>query len=534
MSFMNLLFIRYLQKLIIQAQNDGKNSAANNYKKALNSIKKYPLPLRSGLEAKNLVGVGDLIANKLESLLQSYKNKIPILENSNIEKSNKRNNTRNASEKQKKQKIGENCDNILRERPISLMESDNNKRNNISPIKTPNKKQISDNRKEISKRKIVTPKKKNMQVEKIVNKITTNNYENISNHIKNNNRIKANKNNFNINKFINIQNNNINNNNVSLISPNTSISLLSPELRSSPQIKKRKRVIEEEGQMQSNKTSKINKGKKVASIFTPTKTHMKDKVILIMDIRENTSMKMNNKDVVEKLKSHNVECHLRTLNVGDMMWVVQKENGEEKVLNWVAERKTVCDLSHSIIDKRYKEQKYRIKKCGISNIFYIIEGNVSDWDKKGRGLCSQTLESALLNTSHGTHNYHIHNTRNMEGTISYLSDLTHMISRQYRKSLTDPLIKAVTTFSLENFNTLNDKSKNLNVKDIFGKQLMQLKGISGDKANLICSLYPTPSILHDIYESQESQKDKENLISELKSNGRRMISVSKNLFNFYN
>ena len=77
MSYMNLLFIKFLQQMILQANNEGKNSAANTYRKALNSIKKYPLPLRSGLYAKNLMGIGDTVANKLESVFQKYKQNIP-------------------------------------------------------------------------------------------------------------------------------------------------------------------------------------------------------------------------------------------------------------------------------------------------------------------------------------------------------------------------------------------------------------------------------------------------------------------------
>lgn len=232
--------------------------------------------------------------------------------------------------------------------------------------------------------------------------------------------------------------------------------------------------------------------------------------------------------------SKNINYQVRQLNVGDMMWVVQKENGEEKVLDLVAERKGISDLSQSIIDKRYKEQKFRIKKCGISNIHYLIEGSISSQDRSGHGVSSQAIEGALFSTSHGTHNYYIHNTRNLEDTFNQLVNITHQVARLYRKSLQNPSIKICTNYTLEQFNTLNDKSKNLTVKDVFGKQLMQLKGVSGDKANLICSLYPTPSLLRNAYSAKISLKEKENLVSDLKSKGRRMVSVSKNLFNFYN
>jgi len=47
------------------------------------------------------------------------------------------------------------------------------------------------------------------------------------------------------------------------------------------------------------------------------------------------------------------------------------------VLNCIVERKTISDLSHSITDKRYTDQKYRLKNCGLSRLFYLIEGATS-------------------------------------------------------------------------------------------------------------------------------------------------------------
>ena len=51
------------------------------------------------------------------------------------------------------------------------------------------------------------------------------------------------------------------------------------------------------------------------------------------------------------------------------MWVYKN-----KVLNFIMERKKADDLASSIIDGRYKDQKYRLKNCGISNVYYVYEG----------------------------------------------------------------------------------------------------------------------------------------------------------------
>jgi crossover junction endonuclease MUS81 len=41
------------------------------------------------------------------------------------------------------------------------------------------------------------------------------------------------------------------------------------------------------------------------------------------------------------------------------------------VLDYIIERKKADDLAASIIDGRYKEQKYRLKNCGAKNILYL-------------------------------------------------------------------------------------------------------------------------------------------------------------------
>lgn len=55
------------------------------------------------------------------------------------------------------------------------------------------------------------------------------------------------------------------------------------------------------------------------------------------------------------------------------MWVY-----DNKVLDYIIERKKADDLAASILDGRYKDQKYRLHECGISNIYYIYEGYPSD------------------------------------------------------------------------------------------------------------------------------------------------------------
>lgn len=60
------------------------------------------------------------------------------------------------------------------------------------------------------------------------------------------------------------------------------------------------------------------------------------------------------------------------LNIGDFVWLL-----DGKVLNYIIERKKADDLASSIIDGRYKEQKYRLKMSNIKNVFYLFEGHAT-------------------------------------------------------------------------------------------------------------------------------------------------------------
>ena len=63
----------------------------------------------------------------------------------------------------------------------------------------------------------------------------------------------------------------------------------------------------------------------------------------------------------EELKKLGVTCEIRKLNVGDFTWVARcRFTNRELVLPYIIERKRIDDLSSSIQDQRYQEQKVSI------------------------------------------------------------------------------------------------------------------------------------------------------------------------------
>lgn len=67
--------------------------------------------------------------------------------------------------------------------------------------------------------------------------------------------------------------------------------------------------------------------------------------------------------VASELSSLNVAFEMRHLSVGDFAWICRDKNGQELMLPYILERKRLDDLSQSIQDGRFHEQKV--------NNFYI-------------------------------------------------------------------------------------------------------------------------------------------------------------------
>ena len=72
------------------------------------------------------------------------------------------------------------------------------------------------------------------------------------------------------------------------------------------------------------------------------------------------------------MEKYRVEVQTAALTIGDFVFTYGGS-----VLDFVIERKKADDLASSIIDGRYKDQKYRLKNCGASNVIYLYEGHPS-------------------------------------------------------------------------------------------------------------------------------------------------------------
>lgn len=222
---------------------------------------------------------------------------------------------------------------------------------------------------------------------------------------------------------------------------------------------------------------------------------------------------------------------MRKLNVGDFLWIAQHKNDKSKelVLPFIIERKRLDDLSSSIKDGRFHEQKFRLKQCGIENVVYLIE-NYTKAGKLQTSLPFATLLQAATNTQIHS-KFQVKFTEDNQHTVTYLTVMTTFIENIFRK-------KAPIKFKMlefQNFNQSAVKQRKCTVRETFIKQLLALKGLSVEIALEIAKSYPTPTDLYDAY-LRAGKTEGETLLSKItigELQRKIPVPVSKTVYNFY-
>lgn len=181
------------------------------------------------------------------------------------------------------------------------------------------------------------------------------------------------------------------------------------------------------------------------------------------------------------------DTETKQLDIGDIHFIDENDN-----VKCIVERKTLNDLSSSIIDGRYKEQKCRLLSSGYK-VIYIIEG----LSKNNYGVKHNTLLSALLNTQLRD-NIVVIRSKDINETANILVLLKEKLNGYEHQS---------------NLNYSNEiyikKSKNLTKEVVYKNQLSCIPGISIKIATEIIKVYPTFPIL----------------ISKFQENGCNMLST---------
>ncbi|KAF2879203.1 hypothetical protein ILUMI_26958 [Ignelater luminosus] len=237
-------------------------------------------------------------------------------------------------------------------------------------------------------------------------------------------------------------------------------------------------------------------------------------IILYVDKQEVAGGTQNPLDDVTlaELTNLNVRYELKHLKVGDYTWICREySTHKELVLPYIIERKRMDDFGKSIKDGRFHEQKFRLKQSGVQNLIYLIE---SHGNNTHTGLPMATLYQAATNTLLQD-NFDVKFTNNIRETVEYLAALTSILKSSYqgktlvscpKQNLAKSKIKddLVSLMTFQEFNKGASKSRNFKIQEMFVRQLLQLKGMSVEKALAIAKKYPTPKLLQIAYKTEPS------------------------------
>lgn len=204
---------------------------------------------------------------------------------------------------------------------------------------------------------------------------------------------------------------------------------------------------------------------------------------------------MQSIDCEETLTFLSVQCD--NLYCGD--FIIEVDNHPIVVI----ERKTLNDLVSSIRDKRYKQQKIKLKETySSSSIIYLIEGGF-DYNPSVPlyidGMDKYSVISSIVNTQIRD-DIHIVHTNNLEDTFDFLIALLIRICKNPKQYLDKNIESKKEDFI--------KKHKISSKEDMFFYQLTQVPGISGKTAQAFVNVYGN---MLEFYKTFTSMNNEEKL-----------------------
>ena len=239
------------------------------------------------------------------------------------------------------------------------------------------------------------------------------------------------------------------------------------------------------------------------------------------------------------------------LDIGDIQFKV-----DDKIV-LIIERKTISDLSSSICDNRYREQKIRLLNSGIdrNRIIYLIEGNMYQPTSIKGG--TDTLQSCLINIMF-RYEIQVYKTNSLKETIYFIEKVLNKLEKDFdrfwkvdtEETQDDhnveggdpPMTKTNKTSTSYTSVIHNRKKDNITPEVWFHSQLCLIPGISKKIADAITLKYPTLShFLQDTFIMVDGKlpdfKDENvaNIEYKIKNEKKRKVGVkvSKKLKNFF-
>lgn len=168
------------------------------------------------------------------------------------------------------------------------------------------------------------------------------------------------------------------------------------------------------------------------------------------------------------------------------------------------ERKTIEDLTASIVDTRYQNQKVELlNNYDRSSIYYIVEGHV-DYKKNADQVIGAVINTMLRD------DVKVFNTKSLEETVAFILNVFNRITENPGKYLHPGCNKSLVM----------KKEKGGNK---FTNMLCQIPGVSQKIADRIVCKWKN---FHEFYESlrELSSEEKTKELNSVCSNGSRAVS----------
>mmetsp|Transcript_71563 Transcript_71563/g.155499 ORF Transcript_71563/g.155499 Transcript_71563/m.155499 type:complete len:764 (+) Transcript_71563:68-2359(+) len=239
------------------------------------------------------------------------------------------------------------------------------------------------------------------------------------------------------------------------------------------------------------------------------------RLVLLLDHREvgagrdHAERKAFLTDLASRLGIQSVEG--RSLPLGDVLWVWRESEGQDELIaGLIVERKTFRDLSNSIVDGRYDEQKLRLLEApGLRNVIYVVEGPgplfgvgeslaVEGKPEECRGfgqrLLGRTLPARTLSTT-AAHTqfisgFHVSHTTSTAHTVELLVALHEALQARG-----PPIVSAGSDVLYRDFAERTRKSCHTRVFEAFGRMLRMVPHCGQEATEALVDLFQTPHAL---------------------------------------
>ncbi|KAM3685973.1 hypothetical protein ACB098_11G163800 [Castanea mollissima] len=250
-------------------------------------------------------------------------------------------------------------------------------------------------------------------------------------------------------------------------------------------------------------------------------------VVLILDDREQFATQgSRSRRIIENICSqYKIKIEVRRLPVGDGIWIAHhKYLDSEYVLDFIVERKNVDDLRSSIRDNRYKDQKLRLRRCGLKKLIYVVEGDPNSSE------AAESIKTACF-TTEILEGFDVQRTSGLADTLKKYGHLTQAILQYYKSVLPEDHSKytGVCPPFDEFVKRCQDLDK-MTVSDVFAIQLMQVPQVTEEIAVAVLDLYPTLLSLARAYSLLEGNTGAQEEMLRRQSNNVINAVASRNIF----